>query len=503
MDYNSLFDSSIKRRNVLSWIDFDKNSYVLLIGERSRAFMPYFISLGIKNDYVDTLDDAKKVLGGDKYSDIIVYGQSANRLFTEIDITGGIKQGKRYFLLLDNTLAANSLSGYEDPKTHTFFSPFKADLKERTDCLRKELQSYLNELGVGEQQKRIFYTYPSNEFTEQIFSDVFLPQVGQLHNSSYPISNRRIDLYPLSEMYDYYIRAGVIREFMNSFLIVLGNVQPDWDYVKFSVERKPEYRIITRVKKDKIINKIAFNKQSAKHVNRLPKLEGYLNQKCRNTRIKINHCISSDDGTVYLEYIDGSSLDKILDEYLYKDDEAGFSNLINQYIENIHSIYPEENVSGLDIDLIFQNIIINQDTWNVIDYEWTFTDRELPVKYLIYRAFYYYYYQSDVAREKYSFEELLSIFDLQIFDDTLMQELERKIQNEIGDNSEDATHYLTRYSIEELMEYKKMAEERMDLITFWKSAAEERMQILQNQRKELDSIKSSKWWRIFRHLMKQ
>ena len=40
---------------------------------------------------------------------------------------------------------------------------------------------------------------------------------------------------------------------------------------------------------------------------------------------------------------------------------------------------------GVDIDLIFANIMVQGNTWTVIDYEWTF-DFPVPVDFLLWRA---------------------------------------------------------------------------------------------------------------------
>ena len=43
---------------------------------------------------------------------------------------------------------------------------------------------------------------------------------------------------------------------------------------------------------------------------------------------------------------------------------------------------------GLDIDMIFPNLILDENGWNLLDYEWTF-DFPIPYHYVIYRALFY------------------------------------------------------------------------------------------------------------------
>ena len=67
-------------------------------------------------------------------------------------------------------------------------------------------------------------------------------------------------------------------------------------------------------------------------------------------------------------------------------DVEGFKTLIDEYMKWL--TYGEEHKVS-NIDFIFGNIIIKDDIWNVIDYEWTY-ERFVPAKEIAFRAFYNY-----------------------------------------------------------------------------------------------------------------
>ena len=115
---------------------------------------------------------------------------------------------------------------------------------------------------------------------------------------------------------------------------------------------------------------------------------------------------------IEFEYVEGETLEKQLDAYLAADDQEGFEALVNTYADEVRRVYgiseatgtahedasayeeafgtvtlptPVPMAQGVDIDLIFANIIVTGDTWTAIDYEWTF-DFAVPVDFLLWRA---------------------------------------------------------------------------------------------------------------------
>lgn len=76
----------------------------------------------------------------------------------------------------------------------------------------------------------------------------------------------------------------------------------------------------------------------------------------------------------------------MLDDCLQREDRAGFEKLFREYFKRI-SYNPEYPAS--DYDLVFSNILVDGDTWTVIDYEWTFA-RKIQPRELAFRAFYCY-----------------------------------------------------------------------------------------------------------------
>lgn len=97
---------------------------------------------------------------------------------------------------------------------------------------------------------------------------------------------------------------------------------------------------------------------------------------------------------------------------ILQNDKDNFVKMVQEYFKQLISVHqvekfvmtdefrnifgevaiPDEEVCGqfTNIDALFSNILILDDeTWCMLDYEWTF-DFPIPMKYLIYRIWFYY-----------------------------------------------------------------------------------------------------------------
>ena len=101
-----------------------------------------------------------------------------------------------------------------------------------------------------------------------------------------------------------------------------------------------------------------------------------------------------DEKTLKFEYVNGVTLEELLDEALFANDRYEFLSLIDEYKDYVN--YNSED-AVTDYDLIFQNIIVSDETWTVIDYEWTYPE-VIPPQEIIKRAFWC-YVQGNPARK--------------------------------------------------------------------------------------------------------
>ncbi|MBP3878144.1 MAG: glycosyltransferase family 2 protein [Lachnospiraceae bacterium] len=188
-------------------------------------------------------------------------------------------------------------------------------------------------------------------------------------------------------------------------------------YVKFSNDRKRDFRIRTEIAEcggQKTVRKIAACKEAVPHVRRMYAEYRLLTEVYGETRFVPNRCELKGD-TAEFEYLDGRTMEEILDR-LYDTDRDAFRSLLKSCLDEIGKTaagklfslteeylavfgqeIPEdvcEAAPASDVDLLFSNIIVTdggqgEETWHVIDYEWTLPF-PVPVLFIKWRALHYY-----------------------------------------------------------------------------------------------------------------
>lgn len=339
----------------------------------------------------------------------------------------------RIILVYDNPLGVSMFNGLIPSGENEFFATFNHENQQlnNTYYRKDEITDILKKNNII--QYKLYYPYPDADYAETIYSDKHMPQKGELHIEEYPFETYRMQLFREQNLYDRIIEAGLFEKFSNSYIVVLGKNLPAADYVKFSNERREELNIYTELISGSHVLKCASGEQSKKHVNRLQNICEDLQKAFAGTPLKADACHKLSDGCVCFDFVNGIRLDAILDEALNKQDMNTFYGMLDRYLDYIRQIYSDNNSQCADIDLIFQNIMIDGDVWNVIDYEWTYDDKRYTAEFLIYRAIHYYYYQSVACRN--AFKDIKHLYEYCGIPETDIDrynELEQEFQKSIA-----------------------------------------------------------------------
>lgn len=217
-------------------------------------------------------------------------------------------------------------------------------------------------------------------------------------------------------------------------------------YTKYSNQRNARFAIRTDIYEDeqgrRCVRKYADTEAARPHIEHIQTVYEQMQKQFRGTRFVPNKAELHPE-YIEFEYVKGETLEKQLDAYLAADDQEGFAALVNTYADEVRRVYgvsgtteiaiadteaareegttdagiahenaeadtatgtahedtsayaetfgtvtlptPVPMAQGVDIDLIFANIIVTGDTWTAIDYEWTF-DFAAPVDFLLWRA---------------------------------------------------------------------------------------------------------------------
>lgn len=188
-------------------------------------------------------------------------------------------------------------------------------------------------------------------------------------------------------------------------------------FSKFSNDRDPKFCIATKIietSAGRYVRKEAGGEPARKHVQGIVEHRALLTEKYKDTGIRFaasEPCaegvrIAWAEGSSYAEYLDGLLMEGRQEECLDSMEqyfEQAFGVSVHDFAENEDTVrhfgklalsQPVKAVSGVDVDMLFSNVIYRQGEWIDYDYEW-FLDCDVPVKFLIYRCLLYYLASSD------------------------------------------------------------------------------------------------------------
>lgn len=245
-----------------------------------------------------------------------------------------------------------------------------------------------------------YYPYPDYKFMTCVYSDERLPKAGELSDNMRNFDRDRLLLFDEKNVFDSLIEEGLFPQFSNSYVLVTGEPLPV-TYARFSNDRAPEFAIRTEIRKAETadghngkeargaaemeVRKIPLTEGARAHVKKLEETYHRLEKLYEGSGLSINRCRLDGDEAVF-EYLPGRTLEELLDGCLEREDTEAFRRLFERYCGYVR--YPQ-NALVCDYDLIFSNLIVQDDAWHLIDYEWIAEGR-IPPQELILRALYCY-----------------------------------------------------------------------------------------------------------------
>lgn len=299
-----------------------------------------------------------------------------------------VKKGGHMVIAIENRFGLKYFAGCREDHAGRFFEglegyPGKGTAKTFT---RNAFEEILHNCGAEEYS--FYYPYPDYKFAHTIFSDEVLPKKGELHDNIRNFDRDRMILMDEGKVFDSIIEDKNFPLFSNSYMVVIGP-EIEEKYVKYSTDRDEKFGICTTIARGAeglYVTKRAATKEAKEHIANLEKAYEKLTRRYEGCDLKFNRLERIDDDTLKFEYVEGVTLEELLDEALFKGDRYDFLALVDDYRDYVryNCEYPVA-----DYDLIFQNIIVSKDRWTVIDYEWTLFEKTDPEE-IIKRAFWCY-----------------------------------------------------------------------------------------------------------------
>ena len=404
-------DLSMKRSKINAWRHSTADNLTIMLGN----FEDIEPSLDTDYDYIT-------LIGVFEYGKGYIHSAHPYEDFLK-KVAAHLGPGGRIVLAIENRFGLKYWAGCTEDHTGILFDGlegYPSGAKVRTFTY-KELNEILT--AAGDLHAAWYYPYPDYKFPLTIYSDSRLPQTGELTNTRYNFDRLRLSLFEESAVSDSIIRNGLYPWFANSYLLLIGreDVPQDIVYSRFSTQRATRYQVRTDIlstTEGRVVVKTAANREAVGFVQELPEKTERFDELCRETGLRANACDGEKDGRVTLEYLEGESLESILDAHLAEGRVDLALHLLLEWAGKIGTLCRKEDFIPCDefkqvfgnvslpedtmgvrwcsIDFIPANILIGKDRQTVLDTEWTFPF-VIPAGFFVYR-FIHYYVNSDSKR---------------------------------------------------------------------------------------------------------
>lgn len=385
-----LFKKEIKA-NCICWYDFKAASKVLIIGQEVTELENVLIH---KKCIVEIAQEAS--LPSEKFDYIIVKEklEILNKAKNLLNKNGII------ILLVNNK---NGLANVASNKE-------KYTKQEIEKCLKKlKFNSY-----------KFFYPLSNYEQANAIFSDDCLPEYNNsklLNNVFY--ADEAIIKYNEIEAIKLVTKAGKFVDYTNSYIVEINN-KSDINFISFNNSRNEEYRLVTKVYKDKVI-KEPVNEKSKMHINQLRENIETLKE------IGFNILDTYEDGKVISKFFAGKTLyEEIIDLIYSRRTEEAFS-VLKAWYEYIKSKCL--NTTETYIDLVLENTFYRNGEYLFFDQEWKL--KNAPLEFILYRTINNLYIYNPEIAEIIAKEECWKLFDIDSAKIEEFKECEKQFQNDV------------------------------------------------------------------------
>lgn len=365
----------------------------------------------------------------------------------------------------DNPLGLQYLLGYRDNEGLLPFSTFANDDNgRRIDYqglmrLKKELQ----DTGFS---VFCYYPFPNRKNCTLLYSQSVLPGEREL-KAKYSWIDEKYHIFAFDDygVIDRIVSNGLFPQFSSSYILLIRKRSKTEKnhviYSKYSLSRDERFALRTVIEEEpdgkrKVYKRPCIEK-GKEQLSFIKKSFEILSKKSENTPLSINS-LSGGENELHFEYVSGRTFSSELSELMQKSEEkvTALFEALFEYKDMVESIYKEKepfkieegyknffgdtlpneelmSVRGLDIDLIFENLLRGEDKkWTVIDYEWTFAFL-IPIKYLYYRASLFFTLgRLDPASDSGLLKKLFSFFEISREEERLFAAMEECFQKTVA-----------------------------------------------------------------------
>ena len=246
-----LYHLSSIRENILDWYQFQPGSSVLEIGSGCGAITGLLcrkaekvvaIELSKRRSLINleknkTCDNLEIYVGNfedikikEKFDYVTLIGVleyakgyiPSEKPFEDMlnKVKGYLKPNGKIIIAIENKFGLKYWTGAMEDHTGQLFDGINdyRGVKHVRTFTKPEIVSILNQVGLVKQD--FYYPMPDYKLPKVIYSDSYLPSVGEIRNVSIPYDRERYQLFSEEIVYDNLCKDKKFSYFANSFLII-------------------------------------------------------------------------------------------------------------------------------------------------------------------------------------------------------------------------------------------------------------------------------------------
>ena len=287
----------------------------------------------------------------------------------------------RIVVAIENRLGMKYFAGSREDHSAKFFDGIEGYPDESSPARtfsRPALEEKLKKSGFADYT--FYYPYPDYKFMSALYSDRRLPSADELTENIRNFDHDRLLLFDEKRAYRAAIRDGLYPVFANSYEVVIGQPLPVY-YAKYSNDRAPQYRICTLFRDGSAVVKTPVTPEAETHVARMQDSYAKLCERYQGGQLLVAPC-RMEGRDILFDRISGTSLERRMDDALSEGNAEEFFRLALEYRARVGY---REDYPFADVDMTFQNILIDGERWTAIDYEWA-REGAVPAKEMLARA---------------------------------------------------------------------------------------------------------------------
>lgn len=407
-------DLSAKRSQINAYRNRDRDNITIYVGNFTD------IEPHLDNDF-----DYVLLIGVFEYGASYIPSKTPYKDFLNI-ILKHVKQGGHCAIAIENKFGLKYWAGCKEDHNGEYFSSLEGYPRggSARTFTRAGLEKIFESCNVKDYS--FYYPYPDYKLPHTVYSDRKLPVKGELTDNLRNLDRDRMMLFNESYVYDSILEDGQFPMFSNSYMVVIGP-SVDVSYAKFSNDRSYEYSISTTITSKGVVKR-ALNDEAKRHIHKLKEYSDLLIQRYEGSGLKVNPCTLSENGLeASFPFEKGCSLEELMDEALFSDNQERFNDLFDKYYQLISY---NNDVDITDYDLIFSNILVDGDNWTLIDYEWSQL-KKLDSREVAFRAVYCYLLEDERRNKLLNVDNVLAKLNISNNEAEYYREKEYEFQKNV------------------------------------------------------------------------